>query len=129
VQQYFSHNFGYEYPISAYDPNSESFVWPAHHSLRVTLGVPHIEVKICCFPFQNPNFRFFFSFYGNLSFIVEEVILSPICAIFLVADLFSSIFRFIKVIRVLLFLVIFSYNSLACGRFSTFLIIDISSKI
>jgi hypothetical protein len=54
------------------------------------------------------------------------VILSPIWAIFLTAGLFSSIFRFIKVIRVLLFLVIFSYYSPACG---TFFIIDIFSKI
>jgi hypothetical protein len=43
--------------------------------------------------------------------------MSPIWDRFLAADLFYSIFRFIKVIRVLLFLAIFSYISPACGCF------------
>jgi hypothetical protein len=46
------------------------------------------------------------------------VILSPIWARFLATDLFYYIFRFNKIIMVLLFLVIFSYNSLPCGLFS-----------
>jgi len=57
------------------------------------------------------------------------MILSPIWARFLAADLFYSILHFIKVIRVLLFLVISNYISSACRRFSTFLIIDIFIEI
>jgi hypothetical protein len=45
------------------------------------------------------------------------MILNPIWAKFLAVDLFYSIFHFIKVIRVLLFLTIFSYIIPACGPF------------
>jgi hypothetical protein len=56
--------------------------------------------------------------------------MSPIWARFLVANLFYSKFRFNKVIRVLLFLTIFSNNSLAFGHFSTDnLIIDIFLRV
>jgi hypothetical protein len=56
--------------------------------------------------------------------------MSPIWARFLVANLFYSKFRFNKVIRVLLFLAIFSNNVSACGHFSTDnLIIDIFLRV
>jgi hypothetical protein len=82
-----------------------------------------LSPKIRCFPCQNPNFRYFFSIYGNFSFIISEVILSPIWARFSTEYLFYYVFRFIRVFGILLFLakirlnLIFSYLSPACGRF------------
>jgi hypothetical protein len=55
-------NFCYEYSIRAYDPTSESSLRRARHGHPTTLGAPHFEPKIRCFPFQNPNFRYFLPF-------------------------------------------------------------------